>query len=103
MSTPVYEDTTTRPDLVEDEQIDKSKRAHFISPAMNVQIWDAMGLASVGGPEGTRQMVEFAAQFKLWLTALCGHQWIPTGKPTTHDTCEECLSIANEWIRQDGS
>ena len=84
-----------------EEEIDKSKKAHFVSPSMNFEIWNFMGLPSVGGVEGTRQLVQYAISFRLELVALCGYRWVPTAEPSSQDTCEDCLTIAGSWISED--
>ena len=80
--------------VVEEEQIDKDRKAHFISPVGNTHIWkDGMD---------TRDVINIAVVGKIELTAICGYTWVPIGSPTKHDTCEECLEIAQQWIGEDG-
>jgi hypothetical protein len=93
-------------DLVMEESIadseeDKSKKAHFISPAMNVVLWNRWGLSNPGGPEGVKLLVQLAAKAGEELVALCEYRWVPSGSPSSQDACQACLTIAGEWIAAD--
>jgi hypothetical protein len=79
---------------IEEEKVDPSQKAHFISPVGNTHIWrDGMEM---------RDVVQIAIVGHHELTALCGYKWVPTGLPTKHDTCEPCMAIAQQWITEDG-
>ena len=79
---------------VTEEQIDPSQKAHFISPVGNTHIWK-------DGME-TRDVVLIAIVQHVELQAICGYKWVPTMFATKHDTCEEFLRFAQQWIGEDG-
>lgn len=92
--TELYADNQVVTTIVTEEEIDKDRLAHFISPVGNTHIWEP-------GME-TRDVVQIAVVGHHELRALCGYVWVPIGSPTKHDTCEECMQIAQQWIGEDG-
>jgi hypothetical protein len=86
---------TTDPEVQED----LSKKAHVISPAMNVEAWR---LTSLFFPQpDTGLMVELATEMGIELVALCQYRWTPTERVGNHDVCGACMAIANNWIAED--
>lgn len=45
--------------------------------------------------ESTEAWITEARVFGLTVTALCGHQWVPTRDPLRYPICPECVEAAN--------
>lgn len=45
--------------------------------------------------ESTEAWITEARVFGLVVTALCGHQWVPSRDPQRYPVCPECVEAAN--------
>jgi hypothetical protein len=69
-------------------------KAHIVNPPANTHIW-------VPGME-MPELVKIARNNRLPVKTLCGTVFIPNKDPDDYETCEDCIRIAGELMREMG-
>lgn len=88
-------------ELTELEQhfAEEMRNSHYVSPADNQDIWDALG----GGRYVTSQdVVDHARTHGIEVLALCGYRWVPQHDPQKYPVCEACVDEAERRVREEG-
>lgn len=83
------------------ERVELKEYAHIISPPENPVIYG--WLVRQGNPDPSVQdILAFAIQYKCFVTALCGYEWIPRGTGEGLDACQICFDVAGMHMRNAG-
>jgi hypothetical protein len=72
----------------EPSDVDPNHKAHYVSLRDNPKFEQRFGIMDAKG------MINTARLFRVELTAMCGHTWVPELNPVKYDVCGACADIA---------
>ena len=77
-----------------EETKDPNAKAHIVNPPANLHIFEP-------GMEA-QDIVDIARSTGQYVTALCGHRFVPKHNPDKLDACDICMKIAGDIMRDLG-